>query len=199
MRRARTAVSSIPGADYIGRPSSSTRTCMATFGHLAAAALIARLATRPEDSRLQRIQRLAGASAWAVAPDLDLALRLVGVPRGNGVLSHRGASHAVILGPIVTLALISLDHDPRDAACFGAALASHGIIDMLSDTERGPAIAWPFSRDRFVFPWRPVPSIPFSERTRGSRRQIRALLSELVLFGPVAVLGFWPAAHRSRT
>lgn len=184
-------------ADYNGAPSSLTRIRMATFGHLAVAALIARLATRPEDSRLRRIRRLAGASAWAVGPDLDLALRLVGVPRGNGLLSHRGASHAVILGPLVTLALIGLDHDPRDSACFGAALASHGIIDMLSDTERGPAAAWPFSRDRFVFPWRPVPSIPLTERTRGFRRQLRGLVRELVLFAPVAAIAFWPAGRRN--
>ena len=102
---------------------------MATFGHLAAAALIARLATRPEDSRLQRIQRLAGASAWAVAPDLDLALRLVGVPRGNGVLSHRGASHAVILGPIVTLE--DADGTSYNFAWYGRTLGSHVLTMPL--------------------------------------------------------------------
>jgi membrane-bound metal-dependent hydrolase YbcI (DUF457 family) len=170
---------------------------MATIGHLAAAALIARLATQPQDSRLRRIRLFAGASAWAVAPDLDLALRLVGVRRGNGMFAHRGASHAVILGPLLTLALISLDRDPRDAACYGAALATHGIIDMLSDTERGPAIAWPFSRVRFVFRWRPVPSIPLTGRRGGFRRRIRGLLTELVLFGPVALLAVWPPVRRS--
>jgi hypothetical protein len=170
---------------------------MATFGHLAAAALIAGAATRPQDSSLRRIRRFAGTSAWAVAPDLDLALRLVGVPRGNGMLAHRGASHAVILGPLVTLALISLDRDPRDAACYGAALASHGIIDMLSDSERGPAIWWPFSPARFVFRWRPVASVPLTDVDGGTRRRIRALLRELVLFGPLAVLAMRPALRRS--
>ena len=168
---------------------------MATIGHLAVAAVLARAATRPRDTRRQRIQRLVGASAWAVAPDLDLALRLFGVPRGNAMFSHRGASHAVILGPLAVVALVGFGVDPRNAACYGASLATHGLLDMFSDTERGPAVAWPFSRSRFVSSWRPVPSSPLPLRRFASGRGVRILLTELVLFSPVVALALRPGVR----
>ena len=177
---------------------------MATIGHLAVAALLARAVTRPRDTRLQRIRRLIGASACAVAPDLDLVLRLFGVPRGDAMLSHRGASHAVILGPFVTLALIGFGVDRRDAACYGASLATHGVLDLLSDTERGPAVAWPLSRSRFMSSWRPVPSSLLTVRQFASGRGVRVLLTELILFSPVVALAMRPgvrafyAARRAR-
>ena len=37
------------------------------------------------------------------------------------------------------------------------AMASHGVLDALTDGGRGVGFLIPFSSERFFFPWRPIP------------------------------------------
>lgn len=168
---------------------------MATFGHLAVAALVARTATRSEDSRADRLRRLVATSICAVAPDLDLALRWLGVPRGNTMIAHRGASHALVLGPMLAVALMAVGAKRRDAVCYGVALSTHGVIDLLSNSDRGTAVAWPFSHARFALPGGPVPAAPLGVRELTSAMAVRAFVTELVLFSPVITVALWPGTR----
>jgi membrane-bound metal-dependent hydrolase YbcI (DUF457 family) len=130
-------------------------------------------------------------AAIAAAPDLDL---LVG--------THRGASHSVGATVIAGLVAAILWRTtvpaarPRDtlraALCVTLAWGSHILLDWLSNDTRPPIgimALWPFSHDYYkasieIFP-------PVSRRYWESRfwlYNLKALLVELLLLGPIAAL-----------
>lgn len=126
-------------------------------------------------------------SSIAIAPDLDL---FVG--------THRGASHsvgaAVIAGIVAWITL----RDRRWAAAAALAWGSHVLLDWLSNDTRPPLgvmALWPFTHAYYkaaveIFP-------PVSRRYWQSRfwlYNLRALVAELIILGPIA----WLVLRRSR-
>jgi membrane-bound metal-dependent hydrolase YbcI (DUF457 family) len=168
---------------------------MATIGHLAVGSAIARACALSSETGWRRLRRAAIASSLATAPDLDLALRAFGVPAGDSPAAHRGASHAAILGPGLALTLRLLGASRRDAACYGLALMSHGLTDMLSDSDRGVAVLWPFSVRRRLAAWQPVPSRAATRHALQWRPWARIVILELIVFSPVIAVALWPR-HR---
>jgi membrane-bound metal-dependent hydrolase YbcI (DUF457 family) len=120
----------------------------------------------------------------AVAPDLDL---LVG--------THRGASHSVGAALIAGLAAWIVTRNPRWAVAATFAWGSHVLLDWLSNDTRPPVgimALWPVTHAYYkagieIFP-------PVSRRYWEARfwlYNLRALVAELVILGPIAAAVLW--------
>lgn len=112
------------------------------------------------------------AALAAAAPDLDcltdpdLWSGRWGVPDAS-IFSHRGAAHslfaAVAIGLVAAAFHRRLGVRPLAAAVIiGAAMATHGILDMMTDASRPVAYLWPLSSARLVADWRPIHSSPIT-------------------------------------
>ena len=138
------------------------------------------------------------AGVLAVAPDLDTAFHGI-IPYAH-FLGHRGFVHspffAFLFAVILSLLLYAVARDLGFRAFFGItaaftlALASHGILDSMTDAGLGVMLLYPFSEERIFLPWRPfyAPPIKLSSLSYG-KVQIM-LKSELpIVLGCVAVAG----------
>jgi inner membrane protein len=101
----------------------------------------------------------------AAAPDIDgLFKHFLHVPEGS-IYAHRGALHslfaALVAGLIAALFHRRLRVRPLTAGVVvAAAMASHGILDMMTDAGEGVAYLWPLSSARLFADWRPIHSGP---------------------------------------
>jgi len=96
----------------------------------------------------------------SMAPDIDVLAFRLGIPY-DAPLGHRGGTHSILFAVIVSTLLMFREwrHWPRHCVLlfylFVAAL-SHPLLDMLTDGGLGIALLYPFSTERFFFPWRPI-------------------------------------------
>ena len=138
-------------------------------------------------------------AAVAIAPDLDLVFG-----------THREASHSIgaaVLAGLIALAVARFARSAswRDAMRWSGAVAlawlSHVVLDWLSNDTRPPIgvmALWPFTQAHFkaaieIFP-------PVSRRYWESQfwlYNLRAVLAELLIVGPIAALVLW-SARRAR-
>lgn len=101
------------------------------------------------------------AAAAAAAPDIDSVTHRLFHISFTSVYSHRGAAHSLFVA-VAAGCLASIFHRhmgvrPLTAgAVVGASMASHGILDMM--TERGLPVAylWPLTSQRLSAGWRPI-------------------------------------------
>jgi len=105
------------------------------------------------------------AAVAAAAPDVDgLFKHFLHVPEGS-IYAHRGALHslfaALAAGASAALFHRRLGVRPLTAGVVvAAAMASHGILDMMTDAGEGVAYLWPLSSARLFADWRPIHSGP---------------------------------------
>jgi inner membrane protein len=120
------------------------------------AAMVA-VAKRPLPMRLSLAAIMA-----AMAPDLDgLMHPLFGIARYS-IYSHRGFSHSLFValsfGALAAACHRFLKVPPLLAAVVVAAsMASHGLLDMMTDRGKPVAYLWPLSSERMFADWRPFP------------------------------------------
>lgn len=98
----------------------------------------------------------------SMAPDLDgLAHPLFGIAK-NSIYSHRGAAHSLFTAVAVGC-VAALCHRPLRVGALTAgvavalAMASHGLIDMMTDSGKPVAYLWPLTSVRLFADWRPLP------------------------------------------
>jgi inner membrane protein len=147
----------------------------------------------------------------SVLPDADVVGFRLGIPYAH-TFGHRGFSHSLLFaataaalagwafarraGPDVALGPVAL------FLFLGAAAASHGLLDALTDGGLGVAFFSPFSNRRYFFPWRPIVVSPISLRRFFSGRGRAVVTSELVtVWLPGAALiaaATWARARRRR-
>jgi inner membrane protein len=179
---------------------------MAMLGHVALGLAVARAyqgrvvmayptAERSSRSDIPLIPACAVGVALAALPDLDLFGRHFGAQYGTD-WGHRGFTHslafACLLGALIGLAAGRLGLPRLLTGVFAAcAIASHGLVDTLTDSVNGPALLWPFSSTRFCAPLRPVLAAPLGFAFFGSAG-MRSLLRELVLFWPLLLYALYP-------
>jgi inner membrane protein len=132
--------------------------------------------------------------AFSVIPDLDgIAFRL-GIPYGSP-FGHRGFSHsiafALLMAALAAPFAKTLRSTPIIVFSFLAiSMASHGVLDAMTDAGKGVAFLWPWSAERFFFDFRPIEASPVSVRRFLAGRGLEVLQSELVwVWQPAAVLG----------
>lgn len=124
---------------------------------LAAAVAFAR---RPVPTTLLLVAAFA-----AAAPDLDgLASHIWRLPPGS-IYTHRGAAHslfaALAAGLLAAAFHKRLNVRPLTAGVvIAAAMASHGLLDMMTDSGRPVAYLWPLSSVRLFADWRPIHAGP---------------------------------------
>jgi inner membrane protein len=168
---------------------------MASIGHIAIGLAGARLTRGEPGSRGRTMVLLAAAS---LAPDLDVIGMHFGVPYG-APWGHRGATHSLAMALVAGVALSLLVRRTHSWWPFApiaiAVLASHGLLDALTDGGRGVAILWPWTDHRFFFPWRPIPVAPIGARIL-SPRGLRVMMWEAVVFTPAWIFAFWPRRER---
>jgi inner membrane protein len=126
----------------------------------------------------------AAALALGLLPDLDVIAFRLGIPYGSRY-GHRGVSHslflAVVVGLAVAVPLAAVVAAPwwRLSLVFAVALASHAVLDALTDGGLGVAFFSPWTDRRYFFPWRPIRVSPIGWGAF-SRWGLEALLSEIV-------------------
>jgi inner membrane protein len=82
---------------------------------------------------------------------------------------------------------------PRTAIVATLVLASHGLLDTMTDGGLGAALFWPFTLTRYFAPWRPIPVAPIGLDFFSPYGAIVSL-TELVLFAPLFVWALRPRA-----
>jgi inner membrane protein len=165
---------------------------VASIGHVAVGMAAARAY---DPARGPSWRSMALWSALSLLPDIDVVGFLRGVPYG-AAWGHRGATHSLtlaILGGIVTGVAARWVRRPvaRTMLFACVVLASHGLLDSMTDGGLGIALLWPFSLTRFFAPWRPIVVAPIGAdffTVYGAT----VAASEVVLFAPLLLYALWP-------
>ncbi|HEX8424111.1 MAG TPA: metal-dependent hydrolase [Pyrinomonadaceae bacterium] len=164
------------------------------FAHaLVGASLAAAIHTRPGTTRY-RVALVSGA-ILANAPDLDFFL----VFTLHSKAWHRGFTHSLVFAGFVCLLFVLTlgTRRLRDALAYGAAFASHGLLDFLTTKIGGGVeLFWPFSAERLLLGRAGLSEMP---SLLPPLTILRWLLVELAIFAPLllAVL-FWRRSHARR-
>ena len=137
---------------------------MASIGHIAIGFAAARL-SRP--GRLPLRVLAAPVLLWSalsLIPDVDVVGFSIGI-RYEDPWGHRGATHsfafAILAGAAIGAAAAALRRPAvRTGSLAIAVLASHPLLDTLTDGGLGCALFWPFDLTRYFAPWNPIPVAP---------------------------------------
>ena len=168
------------------------------FGHIAVSTAIG-YAFFPKQVRPIA---LVVAGFCAFAPDLDVLSFRFGIPYASE-WGHRGWTHsllfALVVGGLIGLIFNGLTSPNRLTtwksltAWFVISMASHPLLDMLTNGGRGCALWWPFSLERIFFPWRPIQVSPMSVSDFMSPWGLEVLASEVIWIGLPCVGLVWLA------
>jgi inner membrane protein len=122
----------------------------------------------------------------AVAPDLDVFAPRVPVAYRD-LVAHRGLSHSLLMAAVVSTLIVMLFY--RDGAWplrakrvwlfLFLAMASHGLLDALTNGGPGVAFFAPFSAKRYFLPYRPLAVSPLSIQAFLTSRGVAILLNEM--------------------
>jgi inner membrane protein len=167
---------------------------MPSVGHVAVGLAAARLGRPP-------MRATAWAALLVVAaglPDLDVVAFSLGIPY-HAPFGHRGALHsfafAALCGALLALSVRSRRLSvARMGLIVGTVVATHGLLDTMTDGGLGVALLWPFSEARYFAPWRPIPVAPIGRRLFDSDG-LGLMFKECFLFLPFFVIGLWPRAR----
>lgn len=138
------------------------------------------------------------AGVLAVAPDIDTAFYGI-IPYAH-FLGHRGFVHSPFFSFLIAVVLSSLLYAViRNlgfraflgiTAAFTLALASHGILDAMTDAGLGVMLLYPFSEERIFLPWRPFYAPPIKLSSISYDKVQMMIKSELpIVLSCVAVAG----------
>ncbi len=138
-------------------------------------------------------------SAISLLPDADVVGFHFGIAYGDP-WGHRGATHSLVFAALGGFAfgLLARAADLpawRTGVLAALVLASHGILDTLTDGGLGCALFLPFSNERFFAPWTPIPVAPIG-RAFLSSAGLTVALWELAAFAPFLLYALWPRARR---
>jgi inner membrane protein len=122
----------------------------------------------------------------AAAPDLDVIGFRYGIAYGD-LLGHRGLTHSIAFAA-ATAAVIVWAGFRRGVPELGprtlwlylfVAMASHGLLDALTDGGLGVALFAPIDNTRYFFPFQPIRVSPIGIRQFFSDRGAEVVGSEL--------------------
>lgn len=166
---------------------------VASLGHIAVGMLAGRMLS--PDGKSPAAKPMLIFSGLALLPDLDIVGLALGVA-DSGPCGHRGATHSLI--PPLLMALAAAAISPRfglprwrTATLVGLVVASHALLDAMTESSRGVPLMWPISFARFEMPWRPIPNAPCG-LAYISMAGLRVASIELIQFLPVLLLAVWP-------
>lgn len=135
-------------------------------------------------SRVISLRLAMTAVACTLLPDADVVGFKLGIKYTN-ILGHRGFSHSLVLAfavgclGFICAPWLRAKRWLAFVVCSGA-LASHILLDALTDGGLGVAAFWPFSDTRYFLPWRPIAVSPISPRAFFTQRGLDVLYSEFI-------------------
>lgn len=161
---------------------------MASLGHIAVGMAAARIYPHEPPSPRPSLSSALVWSALSFLPDADVVGFALGV-RYSDVWGHRGATHslvfAVAVGAIIGLAApVFRRPGIRTGVLATLVLASHPLLDMLTDGGLGCALFWPFDLTRHFAPWNPIPVSPIGLQFFSPYGMYAASV-ELLFFAPL--------------
>jgi inner membrane protein len=118
--------------------------------------------------------------ALSLVPDADVIGFKLGIAYEEA-LGHRGASHGVMAAALVGGVLALAVSRFRNWTAFlflSFAMASHGLLDALTNGGLGPALLWPLSDARIFAPVTPIRVSPIGAGFF-SMRGVETMVSEL--------------------
>ena len=124
----------------------------------------------------------------SLVPDLDVIAFKFGIPYA-APFGHRGATHSITFALLVGVAAWLLTRSRKSTLALTVVVLSHPLLDMLTDGGLGVALFWPFTAERYFFPWTPLPVAPLGTGML-SMRSARVLLIEAVAFLPLWIYAF---------
>lgn len=140
-----------------------------------------------------------------VVPDLDVIGLWLGIPYSH-MLGHRGLSHSLPFAVVVAgLAAVLMARQVKTRIVvlwgyFTISLASHGLLDAITNGGLGIAFFAPFSNKRYFFDINPIEVSVLAPSHFLSEHMLTVLASEFIWvwlpFFVVAVSGF--LVHRWR-
>jgi inner membrane protein len=129
-----------------------------------------------------------------IFPDIDVISFRLGIPYEN-VWGHRGMTHSIFFAALASLATVFLFTRQWDKqfvvlwAYFFACMASHGVLDAMTNGGLGVAFFAPFSDARYFMPIQPIEVSTLDLRRFMSSHGMNVLKSELIwIWTPVAVI-----------
>src|SRR5262245_15441197 len=137
---------------------------MASIGHILIGMAGARFARHGQRTIWSPVTAMVVWSGLSLLPDADAFGFPLGVPY-EAPWGHRGATHSLVFATGIAV-LAGLVASALRLAAFRTALiaevvvASHGLLDAMTDGGLGCALLWPFSNERMFAPWRPLPVAP---------------------------------------
>ena len=167
---------------------------MASLGHIAVGAAASRI-DRAAPLERPSLAAVVFWSALSFLPDADVIGFSLGVPY-EAPWGHRGATHsfafALAIGAAAGIVAWRLRRSAiRTAAMAAAVVASHSLLDILTDGGLGCALLWPFDDTRYFAPWRPIPVAPIG-LAFFSPFGLTVAIWEAVIFAPL----WWYAFRR---
>jgi inner membrane protein len=137
-------------------------------------------------ARVMNWRLTAFCAASAALPDLDVVGFVFRVPYGS-VWGHRGASHslmAALLWALVSLAFADRLRSKRLTVFVTVWMSttSHTLLDAFTNGGKGVALFWPYTAERFFFPFRPIQVSPIGGRFF-SERGLQVVGSEICWVG----------------
>lgn len=119
----------------------------------------------------------------SILPDIDVLSFRLGIPYGHP-FGHRGATHSLFFAMLIALLAIVLSprlkSRPLIAGLFVfLAVASHPLLDMLTDGGLGVALFWPVTNERFFFPTRVITVSTLNWHNFFGPAGLAALVSEM--------------------
>jgi inner membrane protein len=161
---------------------------MASLGHIAIGMAVARTFSSEKQRRRASLTAMLLWSALSFLPDVDVVGFGFGV-RYEDEWGHRGATHSFVfscaLGAALGL-LAPLFRLPavRIGLTASLVLASHALLDTLTNGGLGCALFWPFDHTRYFAPWTPIPVAPIG-LSFFSPYGLFVATAELVFFAPL--------------
>ena len=174
---------------------------MASIGHVLVGMAAARFSRHGHATTWTPFGAAVMWSGLSLLPDADVVGFRLGV-HYEDPWGHRGATHSLMFAlgvAFMVLAIAKLAKLPatRTALIALAVVASHGLLDTLTDGGLGCALLWPFSDERFFAPWTPLPVAPIG-RALLSGEGLRVAAVELVVLSPLLAYVLWPVLARRR-
>jgi inner membrane protein len=174
---------------------------VASLGHIVVGMAAARAYAGQATPRRPTAAAMLFWAALSFLPDADVIGFPLGVRYGDP-WGHRGATHslvfAIALGAVVGLAAPRFGRPMMRTGVLAAlVVASHALLDTLTDGGLGCALLWPFDLARYFAPWTPLPVSPIGLGYL-SPYGLYVAAVEMVLFVPLLVYALKRPSGSSR-
>jgi inner membrane protein len=143
-----------------------------------------------------------------VLPDIDVIGYYYGIKYGD-VLGHRGFTHSLTFALlastlVVLVAFPALSRFSKRwwwmLAFFFVVIASHGVLDAMTDKGMGVGFFSPFDNTRYFMPWRPIFASPMRISRFFSHTGIEVLTKEIIwIWTPLLLVYAGVSMYRKST